>query len=330
MAELGGCLVHSLVTLFSKIPQFLFTWSFFFGAGMISFLWHHLAARRPLSLKALLRDCIPFDPLRSKSFHIDVITYVFTKLTLFVWTIPGFAVYAALSAGLAYLLERAGGPLPDASAGPIATLLCTLAIFIFAEFAYFVVHYSNHKVPALWELHKVHHSAVVLNPLTNTRAHPVSQAYKFLVIGIFSALPSGLAIHFYGFSLAELVVLTAVADKLASVFTLDALRHSHFPISFGPLDRVFISPHMHHIHHSTEPQHHDTNFGLNLSVFDWIFGTAYKPAPGERPESGIYGYTPAQMAEHQTVRGAYITPLVRIAQGFARPLKGRPQGLPEV
>ena len=57
------------------------------------------------------------------------------------------------------------------------------AIFLAADFGFFFGHYLGHKVPLLWEFHKVHHSAEVLSPLTNYRFHPLDRVLLGLCIG---------------------------------------------------------------------------------------------------------------------------------------------------
>jgi len=41
------------------------------------------------------------------------------------------------------------------------------------------------------------------------------------------------------------------------------------------LERIFISPKQHQIHHSTNPKHFDSNFGVSLSLWDGLIGTRY-------------------------------------------------------
>ena len=65
---------------------------------------------------------------------------------------------------------------------------------------------------------------------------------------------------------------------LLALATLDAtiasLAHSNSTIRMGPLIYFFVGPEMHAWHHSADPDRQRHNFGNNLSVFDWIFGTA--------------------------------------------------------
>lgn len=308
---------------FNLIPQFFFTWSIFFAAGASLYLGATLRARRAFSLKELVQGCVPLNPITSKSFHMDVWTYFITKLTLAVWTIPGFAAYALISKGISKYLHLEFGALAPHHPSPYIAVFCAFIVFISIEFAYYIVHFTNHRVPFLWELHKVHHSADALNPLTNTRAHPLDQTYKFAVTGMVSAVPTGIFMFWFGFSLPEFVVLNAVANKLASVLSLDTLRHSHVPVRFGGIERIVMSPHMHHIHHSSAEEHIDRNFGLNLSVFDWMFGTLYRPEKGERPTVGMCGYSRASLQEFNTLWGVYVMPLKRALRTAARPLRIR-------
>lgn len=58
----------------------------------------------------------------------------------------------------------------------LVIVLFSLAAFVAEDFARFLVHFLAHRVPVLWELHKVHHSAEVLTPMTVYRTHPIESA----------------------------------------------------------------------------------------------------------------------------------------------------------
>ena len=52
------------------------------------------------------------------------------------------------------------------------------------------------------------------------------------------------------------------------------LRHSHIKIRYPKIiERIFISPGQHQIHHSTEKQHFDKNFGVAFAIWDLMFGS---------------------------------------------------------
>lgn len=307
-----GDVIGDVFAIIFRIPQVIFTWGIFFAAAFALFLHKYLGSQG-LSWRNLAAFCFPFNPLKSKSFHADVKVYVIRKLTDHFFLLPGAATLALVSTRISdqlYLLQgRVPSMAPGHIGGILIVVLCGAALFIVTEFSYYVWHFMEHKVPFLWEMHKVHHSADVLNPLTNQRAHSVQMIFKYSLSGALNGIPAGIFMSTLEFSFAEILVLLAMSNKLATILTLDPLRHSHFPIGFGPLDRVFISPHMHQIHHSKEQVHWDKNFGTNLAVFDWLFGTAYKPKKDEVPASGIYGYSDEALLEFSTLKGTYITPL---------------------
>ena len=51
------------------------------------------------------------------------------------------------------------------------------------------------------------------------------------------------------------------------------LQHSHVWLSFGALDRVFISPATHQLHHDADPRHHGRNLGNMFAIWDVMAGT---------------------------------------------------------
>lgn len=299
------------VEAFSALPPFLFTWTTFFAAGAIIFLLRYRRSLVRWSVRDAFATLFPFDPLRSKSFHADLKVYIIRKLTDFVFLAPGTAAWAMVATATAGALA-ASALLPGGNNPGLGGILVVAVILtLLGEFIAFAWHYAEHKVPFMWELHKVHHAADTLNPFTNQRAHSLVLVGKYSLKGLVGGVPSGLFMHYWGFGLVEVLAIAAVANKLLTVCTLDALRHSEFPIGFGPLDRLFVSPHMHQVHHSSLQVHWDRNFGSNLAIFDWIFGTAYRPAKSEKIVYGIYGLDEHELAKFFTLKGTYIDPVVR-------------------
>lgn len=319
-----GDVVGDVFAIVSRVPQGAFTWGTFFAAAFALFL-HRYLGTQGLSWRNFAGCCIPFNPLKSKSFHADVKIYLIRKLTDHFFLLPGAATLALVSSQVYALQGRVPGGGAGHVGGLAVILLCGAVLFIVTEFAYYLWHFLEHKVPFLWEMHKVHHSADMLNPLTNQRAHSVQMIFKYSLSGALNGIPAGIFMSTLEFSFAEILVLLAMSNKLATILTLDPLRHSHFPVGFGPLDRVFISPHMHQIHHSKEKVHWDRNFGTNLAVFDWMFGTAYRPKKGEVPTSGIYGYSDDALQEFNTLWGTYVTPLRKSLRCMAAMLRPDPR-----
>jgi len=261
-----------------------------------------------------MRCWFPFDLRTAPSVRLDVVVYLVRKFTDFAPGLIGAAVTAGLTKLTFNALAQAFGARQAASPGHLAALLCGLALFTVREFADYGMHYLEHKNPVLWELHKVHHSAEVLTPLTAVRGHSLGVAYHAAVGGACSGTTAGVFMFVFGFSLPETLLLGGLTTKAFALGSLDPLKHSHFPVRLGPVEWVLISPHMHQVHHSRLQPHLDKNFGTNLSVFDWLFRTAYRPKVGEMIELGLHGHDAAAMRASQTLRAAYVTPLVRMSR----------------
>lgn len=159
---------------------------------------------------------------------------------------------------------------------PSTTLLIsyTFILTILNDFGSFIVHYMMHKIPFMWEFHKIHHSATVLNPITQYRLHPieliVNNIKNIAVFGITTGCFDFLADH----QVNKVLFLGANAFSFLFLFWGANLRHSHVKLKYFPfLEYIFISPTQHQIHHSDNPQHFDKNMGAKLAIWDWLFGT---------------------------------------------------------
>ena len=152
--------------------------------------------------------------------------------------------------------------------GMLVISVFSLAFFIAEDASRFGLHYTMHKVPLLWKLHQVHHSAHTLTPLTLHRVHPLEMALYYLR----SILVFGLMAGSFTWALQSPATVWAFlgVDALGFIFNACAanLRHSGVYLSFGWLERFFISPAQHQIHHSSALEHHDKNFGTCLSLWD--------------------------------------------------------------
>ena len=144
-------------------------------------------------------------------------------------------------------------------------------LFVLDDLSRFLLHRLMHRVPALWHLHQVHHSATTLTPFTVFRVHPLeSVLYTLRGFVVFSGV-AGAFIWLFKGQLTALDILGV--DALGFLFNLAAanLRHSHVPVTFGAVERYIISPMQHQLHHSRD--HLDVNFGACFSLWDSYFGT---------------------------------------------------------
>jgi sterol desaturase/sphingolipid hydroxylase (fatty acid hydroxylase superfamily) len=106
---------------------------------------------------------------------------------------------------------------------------------------------------------------------------------------------------------------------MRNLLMMDFVRHTHYKISFGALDNYILSPHWHQLHHSADPRHYDKNFGLLLSVWDRMFGTAFVPDPAEDMKFGLID---RDKDDYQSLFGLYLLPLKKMA-GHVTALFGR-------
>ena len=103
---------------------------------------------------------------------MDITLYVFERLLRPLWaaalilSVGAFAETQVI-AGLSAVMGS--GPALDTGLGWM--LLYSLVTLLVYDFVFYAIHYTEHKVPALWVIHKVHHSAEVLTPLTRYREH---------------------------------------------------------------------------------------------------------------------------------------------------------------
>ena len=152
-----------------------------------------------------------------------------------------------------------------------------LGFFVLKDLLEWGVHNLLHRVPWLWEFHKLHHSIERLDWIGNFRFHWM----EILV--------------YRGLTYVPLALLGADALVLLPIAVVSTLighfNHSNLRISWGPMRYVFNSPRMHVWHHDRDwpPEHpRGVNFGICLSLWDWVFRTAWWPSerecPGQQPE----------------------------------------------
>ncbi|MGS2717884.1 sterol desaturase family protein [Eionea flava] len=186
-------------------------------------------------------------------------------------------------------------------------LLFSLLYFVVDDFFRFFTHFLMHRVPLLWVFHKVHHSAETLNPFTVLRTHPVEGIIFTGRTVLVQSIMIASAVFFLGDRVSLFTVLGA--NIFVVVFnTLGAnLRHSHIALNYPRwLERFFLSPAQHHIHHSVAQRHRDKNFGVALACWDrWFFCFHYS----ENTRPLTFGLSQSERMP-QTLRAIYFSPLV--------------------
>jgi len=274
-------------------------------------LFNRRPGKKPVKFKVLRRALFPKWLYRNASSRTDVGFLLLNVLAfgmLFGWAvISSRFISHAVSGALADIF----GVLPKTGLNEFTSkLIVTVALFLAYELAYWIDHYLSHRIPLLWEFHKVHHTAEVLSPLTVFRVHPVDSVVFYNILGIFLGVTGG-ALSYLQLG-SPFAVGSTNAILLAFVFVTVHLQHSHVWIAAtGPLGRVILSPAHHQIHHSDNPIHFDKNFGSCLSVWDWLFGTLHLP---ERKRERLNFGVATRARTHHTAVGGLVTPFIRALQ----------------
>lgn len=151
-----------------------------------------------------------------------------------------------------------------------------LLLFLLADFIQWGVHVILHRVPWMWEFHKVHHSVREMGFAAHLRFHWMET--------IFYKTALYLPLTMIGFGIDDFFLLHAFTILIGH------LNHSNINISWGPLKYVLNSPVMHIWHHSKnlpDDRKYGMNYGISLSLWDYLFGTAHVPHDGRDIELGF-------------------------------------------
>ena len=294
----------------------------FFSAAW--FAWQRLKRGRRLRPRTILRALFPRRITHSRSNHADI-GYLFFNVFVF-GVVFGWAVlsYQFVSNGIIEILRVTLGPVAPSALSPwVARSVITAMLFLAYELGYWFNHWLAHKVPLLWEFHKVHHSAEVLTPLTNFRVHPVYTWVFANILALSAAIANGLGNYVFGVTAYQYALSDTNIILVLFIHTYVHLQHSHMWISFrGLAGRVFVSPAHHQVHHSADPKHFNKNFGSCLALWDWMFGTLY--IPDVNREALRFGF--ADHADAHTLKGELVAPVLNAAAHLKALWTRRAQG----
>jgi sterol desaturase/sphingolipid hydroxylase (fatty acid hydroxylase superfamily) len=146
-----------------------------------------------------------------------------------------------------------------------------VGVFFMRDFIYYWVHRVEHRVRVLWASHMIHHSPDTIGFATAVRVPWMEAVYKPWL---------GLWVPLIGFNPVAFVAL----DVLAA--TIGQLQHTTACRKRTVLDEVFATPSAHRVHHASNKEYIDKNFGAVLIIWDRMFGTY---APEVTPV--VYGLT---------------------------------------
>lgn len=216
-------------------------------------------------------------PLLRPGFFWDVIyTYQNIVLQIIFWTATPVIVERILANWLTQTVFPIEGAFLQGALADRSLVLNLAVLFLMGESIFYVAHYLAHKIPFLWEFHRVHHSSLIVDSFSTSRFHIVDRILftlpNILLMIYFQARPEAIVLYFF---------FRAFMDRYI---------HSNIPGPRWPHKFMLSSPTFHRWHHSTNPPIlHQKNFGGNFIFMDVLFGTAYDPDPKEHPLPARFG-----------------------------------------
>ena len=297
----------SFVELFLD-PKKRIYFGYLFCSLIIAFGW--LKICKKLSLIESFRKVFDKKIFFSKSSKSDVKIYIINRAFTF-FISPLLLTQLIVATFLFNLLLNIDWLSPAsgyALSKTFVVLSYTAFVFLLDDFTKYFVHRWMHKFPILWALHKVHHTAEQLTPITIFRTHPL----EGVVFSLRSAFAQGLAISFFFYFFGSSVSLVTVLGANVLNVCGSNLRHSHIGIRYWSwLEYILISPAQHQLHHSIAEEHYDKNFGATLAIWDWIFGSLHHSI---ETDELVLGVKDENVDDHQSMYSLYILPVIEMSK----------------
>jgi sterol desaturase/sphingolipid hydroxylase (fatty acid hydroxylase superfamily) len=177
---------------------------------------------------------------------------------------------------------------------------------VLLDYTLYLWHVLTHRAPFLWRFHLVHHVDLDLDASTALRFH-----FAELVVSV-------------PFRAAQILLIgvSPLAFSAWQTFLLLSILFHHsnvrLPVEFERrLNRVFVTPRMHGIHHSDVKGETDSNWSSGLTVWDWLHGTLRLDVPQSEIVIGVPAY--------QDPRELGLAEIIKLPFGEERPA-WRPAG----
>ncbi len=169
-----------------------------------------------------------------------------------------------------------------------------LIFFIATDFIQWFTHVMLHRYDVLWRFHKVHHSVEEMGFAAHLRYHWMENVFytpmKYIAVMLIG-----------GFTPDQAFIVFYVAIAIGH------LNHANIHITYGPLKYILNNPVMHlwhHVYNLPEGRRHGLNYGISLSLWDYLFRTASIPKDDAHLKLGFPGMEqfPKDL-KHQLVYG---------------------------
>ena len=151
--------------------------------------------------------------------------------------------------------------------------LAIIIAFIVQDFSGYWLHRMNHRINIFWNRHIIHHSSEEFN-LSCALRQEISTIVRF---GAIFMLPAALL----GISPTIFAVLGPIH------LFMQFWYHTRLINKMGLLEKIFVTPSHHRVHHAINTKYMDKNYGQILIIWDKFFGTFQPELKEEKPVYGI-------------------------------------------
>lgn len=262
---------------------------------------------RPMGLLSYL---FPRRIYTHRSARVDIGLYFIDAMLHPLWVIAFLGALApAVEQTTIGAMQSVFGASPAMEASTPWMLLYGLLTLLLADFVFYGTHWFMHRYPVLWAIHKVHHSAEVLTPLTRYREHFLAAPIWAAGAAVSYALVAGVFAYLFNGGITGVTILNVSIFSFVYAL-LGNFRHHHVSVRFPRALELWIqSPAMHHTHHSVLEKHWGTNLASVTSIWDRLFGTIYIP---EKDEETPWGLPPEDQMHHSSLKQNLLGPFREI------------------
>ncbi len=154
---------------------------------------------------------------------------------------------------------------------PASSVLTWIIAFLLYDLSYYWMHRMHHEIKILWATHSVHHHGEEYNLATALRQTSTGWLWKWVFY-----LPMMLV------GVPAEVFISVAGVNLVYQFWVHTEHIGHL----GFLEKIFITPMNHSIHHAKNKEYIDANYGGVFIIWDRIFGTYIPRIDNIKP---VYG-----------------------------------------
>jgi sterol desaturase/sphingolipid hydroxylase (fatty acid hydroxylase superfamily) len=212
---------------------------------------------------------VPDQPLFRIEWREDLFYYLVSSLFVQVLTFMSMAPALAIASHTSWSTFRH-------AIGSQPAILELIEIMFLTDLVQYWVHRAFHRVPFLWGMHAVHHSARAMDWMAAARMHFI----EIIALRSFTVIPM-MILGFTNLPLHAYILI---------VYVHSALLHANVRWEFNRIGKFLATPRFHHWHHGVEKEAIDVNFSIHFPLLDRLFGTYYLPREQWPKGYGIEGH----------------------------------------